>query len=221
MYKLAIFDLDGTLLNTIDDLADACNYALQSQGFPEHTADAYKQFVGNGAHNLILRAMPPAYRDTAATGKVEAVFHAQYADHAQDKTWPYPGIISALTALRVAEVRVAVLSNKPDTYTGKLVEQYFPGLADVVFGQRDGVPIKPDPTAVEEILHIMGCDPGDAVYIGDTGVDIQTGRAAGMDTIGVAWGFRTREELETNGASVIIDKTEDLIKIIVDNQITA
>lgn len=217
MHKLAIFDLDGTLLNTIDDLAVACNHALRTNGFAEHPHDAYKLFVGNGVHNLVLRALPEDERNTAATEQVEAVFNEYYSAHAQDHTRPYDGIPEALRAIRDAGVKIAVLSNKPDAYTGVLVKQYFPGLVDVAYGQREGVPIKPDPAAVYEIMNLLGFDARETVYIGDSGVDMQTGSNAGVKAIGVLWGFRTRNELETYGAAVLVDKPFDLVKNIVDN----
>lgn len=215
MSRLAIFDLDGTLLDTIDDLAVACNHALRRFGFPEHGREAYKLFVGNGTHNLILRALAPV-KDTASIAQVEAVFHAYYRDHAQDCTRPYDGIPEALAAVKAGGYRLAVLSNKPHAYVGELVEQYFPGLFDAAYGQREGVPIKPDPAAVLEIMAKLGFAAGDCVYIGDTAVDVETGKNAGLPTIGVLWGFRTRAELEKAGADVIVDKTTALAKILVD-----
>lgn len=215
MYRLAIFDMDGTLLDTIDDLAVATNQALRRFGFPEHERDAYKLFVGDGIHNLILRAIAPA-NDAASIVSVEAAFHAYYGEHAQDLTKPYDGIADALRAIHRAGVRLAVFSNKPHEYVGVLAEQYFPGLFDMAVGQREGVPVKPDPTAVREIMQRLGCAPEECIYIGDTGVDIRTGRGAGLATVGVLWGFRTKKELEDAGADVIIDKCSDLVQIIVD-----
>lgn len=217
MYQLAIFDLDGTLLDTVDDLANACNRALRLSGYPEHPRDAYKLFVGGGVKNLIYRALPPEVRDTAAIrDRVGAVFGDYYRNHAQDLTRPYDGAEEMLTRLRNAGVRVAVLSNKPDAYTGVLVEQYFPGVVDLAYGQREGVPIKPDPTAVYEIMGHFDVCKENCVYIGDSGSDMVTGRNAGLDTIGVLWGFRTKKELEESGAAYIVDKMEDLVKIILD-----
>lgn len=216
MYKLAIFDMDGTLLDTIDDLAVACNRALRLSGYPEHPREAYKLFVGSGAQKLILRALPPDVRDTAAIQRVAAAFHEYYSRHAQDLTKPYDGVAEVLAALKAAGVRIAVLSNKPDEYVGALSDRYFPGLVDVSYGQREGVPIKPDPAAVFEIMGLFGLRAEECVYIGDTGVDMRTGAGAGLTTVGVLWGFRTKRELEDNGAKVIIHNPSDLIKIIVD-----
>lgn len=215
MFKLAVFDMDGTLLDTVHDLASAGNYALCQSGLPVHDVDAYKYFAGNGAHNLVLRAMAPV-SDADSVTRVEAAFHAHYADHAEDHTKPYDGISQALAQLRQHGVRLAVLSNKPHAYTKELAEQYFPGLFDMVYGQRDGIPIKPDPAALLEILQLTGYSPKDCVYIGDTAVDIETGHNGGMSTIGVLWGFRTRNELEEAGADVIINKCADLVKVVVD-----
>lgn len=217
MYRLAVFDLDGTLLNTLDDLAAACNYALQSEGYPVHPHEAYKLFVGGGAYNLIKRILPSESNNAAVIEKVTAVFSAYYSDHAQDYTKPYPGVLEMLERIRAAGIAVAVLSNKPDRYTGVLVKEYFPGLVDIAYGQREGVPIKPDPTALFEIMKYCGCEKRDCVYIGDSGIDMQTGNSAGVYTIGVSWGFRTKEELEKDGAMLIVDKTSQLGDFIVDN----
>ena len=218
MYKLAIFDLDGTLLDTIEDLAVACNRALRLGGFDEHPCEAYKSFVGNGMHNLVTRALPPQHRDSGTVESTKARFSEYYGAHAQDATRPYDGIVEALTGLQRAGVKVAVLSNKPDRYTGILVERYFPGLVDLAYGQREGVPIKPDPTAVREIMGRFGYGPEECIYIGDSGTDMETGGNAGLDTIGVLWGFRTKSELESHGATITIDKAAGLLEIIVDNK---
>lgn len=217
MYKLAIFDLDGTLLNTIDDLAVAMNHALRLGGFPEHPVEAYCVFVGNGVRVLAERVLPPDSRSQEQVNGLIARFDAYYALHSQDCTRPYDGIPEALAALQAAGTQVAVLSNKVDGYVGQLVEQYFPGLVDVAVGQREGVPLKPDPAAVHEILRQMDCEKEDCIYIGDTGTDMDTGRSAGLTTIGVTWGFRTRQELESHDANYIIDKVSQLTEIIVDN----
>lgn len=215
MYKLAAFDMDGTLLDTVHDLAMAGNFALRSNDFPERAVDAYKYFAGNGVHNLILRALAPV-TDPDSVLRVEAAFRAYYAEHTQDYTRPYDGIPEALENLKRAGVRLAVLSNKPHEYTHELAEQYFPGVFDVALGQREGIPLKPDPAALREIMRRLNIAVEDGVYIGDTAVDVQTGHNAGLPTIGVLWGFRPKEELESAGADVIITKCSDLVKIIID-----
>jgi phosphoglycolate phosphatase len=216
-FDLAIFDLDGTLLNTIDDLATACNRALRLSGFPEHPVDAYKIFVGDGIHNMIMRALPPESRDDAAVReRVEASFDEYYKDHGQDFTGPYDGILELLAALQAEGVKVTVLSNKPHRFMPALMERYFPGVIDLAFGQRDNVPIKPDPAAVHEIISLMGIDHSRCVYIGDTGTDVDTAVNAELPPVGVLWGFRTKEELVSHGAKWIIDKPSELLKIVLD-----
>ncbi|MDR2933552.1 MAG: HAD family hydrolase [Oscillospiraceae bacterium] len=216
MSAFAIFDLDGTLLDTIDDLADACNYALKKQGFPVHPVNPYKYFVGTGVMNLIRQALPAGARVDETVLRVKEDYDAYYAAHAQDKTKPYPGIVRALETLQERGVKIGVLSNKPHIYTCSLTNFYFPGLVDVMFGQREGVPHKPDPAAVFDMMRIMDVQNDEGFYIGDTSTDMQTGKNAGLYTIGVLWGFRTRDELEKHGADSIVDNSDDLIKIIVD-----
>jgi phosphoglycolate phosphatase len=216
-YDLAIFDLDGTLLNTIDDLAAACNRALRLCGYPEHPVDAYKIFVGDGIHNMINQALPTEVRaDSAAQERAEAFFDEYYKDHGQDFTGPYEGILEMLAALKQADVKVAVLSNKPHRFMPALMERYFPGVIDLAFGQREDVPIKPDPTAVHEIIGLMGIDHSRCVYIGDTGTDMDTAVNAKLPPVGVLWGFRTKDELVSHGAKWIINKPMELLEIILD-----
>ncbi|MDL2234416.1 HAD-IA family hydrolase [Ruminococcaceae bacterium OttesenSCG-928-L11] len=214
--QYAIFDLDGTLLDTIADLADACNYALEQHGLPVHPVEPYCYFVGNGVYKLIERTVPENRRDEETLAQVKADFDAYYSLHARDKTRPYPGIPEMLRALHDAGVKIGVLSNKPDGYAKELVRDYFDDLVDVTFGQREGVPIKPDPTAVHEIEALLGVKGGSGFYIGDTATDMETGKAAKLYTIGVLWGFRTKEELESVNPEAIIHKAEDLVQIILD-----
>jgi phosphoglycolate phosphatase len=216
MKPFAVFDLDGTLLDTLEDLADACNTALAREGFPVHPVEPYRFFVGDGAANLIRRALPAENRDEETLAKVKAHFDAHYAAHSRDKTKPYPGIPEMLHALRQAGFALAVLSNKPDAYAGELVELYFPGLIDLTFGQREGVPLKPDPAALKEIMKLLAVQPQDGFYIGDTGTDMETGKRGNLCTIGVSWGFRTIDELLTAGADSIVNKAAQLPKIMLD-----
>ena len=214
--RFAIFDLDGTLLDTIEDLANACNYALEKNGFPPHPVEPYKIFVGKGVYNLVSRCLPEGKADPDTIERVKQDFDAYYTAHSQDCTHPYEGIPQALQTLKDAGVRIGVLSNKPNGYTKILIEEFFGGLADVVFGQRENVPIKPDPTSVHEIIDLMGCQNAKGFYLGDTSTDMQTGKNAGLYTIGVSWGFRTKEELLENGADVIVNKPEEFVRLILD-----
>ncbi|GHU79568.1 phosphoglycolate phosphatase [Clostridia bacterium] len=216
MSIFAVFDLDGTLLDTIVDLADACNYALKKQGFPVHPVNPYKYFVGMGVYNLIKKALPEEARSEEIIAAVKADYDSYYSVHSRDKTAPYSGIVEALAALRERGVRLAVLSNKPHEYIKPLTDLYFPGIFDISVGQRENVPTKPDPTAVFEIMESFGAKKDAGFYIGDTSTDMRTGKSAGLYTIGVLWGFRTKDELESHGADVIIAEPSELLKIIVD-----
>ena len=212
-YKLAIFDLDGTLLETLEDLHDSTNHALVSQGLPPRTLDEVRRFVGNGIHKLIERAVP----EGSSSETVEQVFEefkTWYAVHCNDKTRAYDGIKEMLLALRKAGVRTAVVSNKADFGVQTLCKTYFSGLLDVAVGQREGIRLKPAPDSVNEVLHLLEIRREDAVYIGDSDVDIDTARNAGMDCISVTWGFRRREFLLEHGAVILADKPENLEEII-------
>ena len=212
-YKLAIFDLDGTLLETLEDLHDSTNHALVSQGLPPRTLDEVRRFVGNGIHKLIERAVP----EGSSSETVEQVFEEfkkWYAVHCNDKTRAYDGIKEMLLALRKAGVRTAVVSNKADFGVQTLCKTYFSGLLDVAVGQREGIRLKPAPDSVNEVLRLLEIRREDAVYIGDSDVDIDTARNAGMDCISVTWGFRRREFLLEHGAVILADKPENLEEII-------
>lgn len=217
VYRLAVFDLDGTLLDTLDDLANACNYALRMEGLPEHPREAYKRFVGNGEHQLILRATAPV-NDAASIQRVEAAFHARYTAYPDKDTRPYPGVVKMLSCLRAQGVMTAVLSNKLDEHVQPLVQRYFPGLLTCAYGQRQGFPLKPDPQAALALLHELSVPVEDCVYVGDSSVDMQMGKRAGVYTVGVAWGFRTKDELVQSGADVVVDEIAALEKIILDNK---
>ena len=213
MKGLTIWDLDGTLLNTLDDLSAACNYALNTLGCPGHPTLAYRYFVGNGVHLLIKRALPEN-ADQETYKKALGLFTEYYHAHGTDHTAPYPGILETLKSLREADIGVTVFTNKPQPYVPPLFQEYFPGLIDFGVGARDGVPIKPDPTAVREILARFQVDAAHAVYLGDSGVDMQTGKNAGLYTIGVSWGFRTADELLAHGADAIVATPEEALSQI-------
>ena len=197
--QLAIFDLDGTLLDTLDDLADAVNWALEQEGLPQRTREEVRAFVGNGIRSLIERAVP-AGTAAAQTDRVFAAFKARYADHCADRTRPYPGIPELLAWLRAEGLRTAVVSNKADFAVQTLCRDYFPGLVDCAVGERAGIPKKPAPDSVLEVLRTLKIPKEQAIYIGDSEVDVVTARNAGMDGILVLWGFRDRQTLERAGA---------------------
>ena len=211
--RCAIFDLDGTLLDTVDDLANAVNDALREHGFPTHDREKYFYFVGNGARNLIRRSLP-ADVDEATYESVYACYTANYEARWNVCTKPYPGIPELIEKLRTDGIPMAVVSNKPDDRTKTAIYHYFPDTFDVVFGGRDNVPLKPNPAAVFEALELMGCKVEDAVYIGDTSVDIETGKSAGIFTVGVLWGFRKAEELSAAGADKLCKTAEELYETI-------
>ena len=210
-YKLAIFDLDGTVLDTLDDLADSVNAVLSENGYPIHSREAICSFVGNGMKNLIDRALPKGTA-TEEAARILTEFKAYYALHCADKTAPYAGICAMLAALRAAGVKTAVLSNKADYATQALCKRYFDGLFDVVAGEREneGIPKKPAPDAVFAIMQQCGVTHAQAVYIGDSDVDVKTAANAGVDAILVSWGFRTAAFLCESGARVIVDTPEEL-----------
>lgn len=214
-FKLILFDLDGTLLNTIADLAHSTNYALTQNGYPTHPIEAYRFFVGNGIHKLFERVLPENERTAEQIARMRAVFLSHYNVHNTDYTQPYDGIETLLQELQEQGYRLAVASNKYQLATEKLISRFFPGIAFIaVFGQRDGVPVKPDPTIVRDILRITQADPKETVYIGDSGVDMQTAANSGVTSIGVTWGFRPREELEKAGANHIAGSTNEILRII-------
>lgn len=215
MINTVIFDLDGTLLNTIDDLAMSCNATLKKYGFPEHPVAAYKYFVGNGMAKLVHRALP----ETGITPEFEASFLkefiAYYQNHQEDFTRPYDGIPELLENLINKGFRLAVASNKVDVSARELVKRYFPEISfSAVYGQRENIIPKPDPAIIKDILQDLHSSPEHAVMIGDSSVDMLTAKNAGIKSIGVLWGFRTREELLENGAGFIADEPSQIPEIL-------
>lgn len=212
-YKLAIFDLDGTILDTLEDLADAVNYALKEHGYPQRTIEEVRRFVGNGIRKLIERAVPTGLTDEEISG-VHQTFSAYYQEHCADKTRPYEGILPLLEHLREAGCLTAVVSNKADVAVQPLCQQYYEGLFDYAVGEREGIRRKPAPDAVQEVLRRLQIDAGEAVYIGDSEVDIQTAANAGLESIIVTWGFRDRAYLESQGGQRFVDRSEEIAEII-------
>ena len=213
--QLVIFDLDGTLLNTIGDLAVACNAVLALRGLPEHTYAEYCHFVGNGIMRLVERALPEPMRTPETVAAVRADFVKYYTEHIDAHTQPYAGIPELVAELGRRGVAMAVASNKFQAGTEKLIRLFFPGVAfAAVFGQRPDVPLKPDPAVVEEILTLTGVAREEVLYVGDSGVDIETAGAAGVRSAGVTWGFRDRQELVEAGARQIVDKPAELLGLL-------
>jgi len=209
-YELVIFDLDGTILNTLEDLGDALNHALAASGFPTRTMQEVRQFIGNGIRNLIRRGAPEGTED-AVIDRLHRDFTAYYNVHCADKTRPYGGILPVLAALREAGIRTAVVSNKPNEAVQVLCAKYFPGLFDMAVGERTGIRRKPAPDSVFAVLEELEIVKENAVYIGDSEVDIQTACNAGMDCISVDWGFRDDNCLRQAGAACIVAAPEQLL----------
>ena len=213
MKHAVIFDLDGTLLNTLGDLRAATNHALNVRGLAPRSMDEIRRFVGNGIRLLICRAMPEGTPDAEIDAALDD-FKAYYAAHIHDRTAPYDGIPQLLIALRKRGVKVAVLSNKIDSASQELIGYFFPGKTDVVFGEHVGVPRKPDPTSCRMVMQQLGVQPEQVLYVGDSGTDMQTAKNAGLYAVGVTWGFRSREVLTENGADVLVDHPEQILRIV-------
>lgn len=211
MKKLVIFDLDGTLLNTIADLALSTNYALNKLGYPTHEVETYNFMVGNGINKLFERALPEGEKTEENVLRIRKEFVPFYDMHNADESRPYPGIPELLSHLQDAGIQVAVASNKYQAATQKLIAHYFPTIKfTAVFGQRDGVNVKPDPTIVFDILKIANIEKNDVLYVGDSGVDMQTAANAGVTACGVTWGFRPRAELEEFNPAYIVDSAKEI-----------
>lgn len=213
-YQIAVFDLDGTLLDTLEDLYLATNSALESHSMPRRSRDEVRMFVGNGVEMLIRRAVPSC-TDEETTLAVLADFKTTYAAICEDHTRPYDGILDMLRALREKGIRVAVVSNKFDAATKQLCQKYFGDLVEVAIGERTGVRKKPAPDTVYEALKELGMTATGAVYIGDSDVDIQTARNCGMPCISVTWGLRDKDFLLQSGAEILVDTPERLLGVII------
>lgn len=212
-YKLAIFDMDGTILDTLEDLKNCLNYSLRHNGYPERSQDEVRRFLGNGIRKLVERGVPEN-TPIEQIDKVFADFQVYYKKHCTDLTKPYDGIPELIQQLREAGIHTAVVSNKIDFAVQDLVERFFNGLFDVAVGDREGIAKKPAPDSVFTVLNELHIEKKDAVYIGDSDVDIATAKNAGLDSIIVEWGFRDREFLEEKGAKVFAKKPEDILTLL-------
>ena len=208
-YKAVLFDMDGTLLDTLADMAAAVNHILSVHGYPLRTEEEVRAFVGNGARKLMERALPPDVTGDAFEALLEE-YRQWYEAHACVKTAPYPGVPAVLAALHRAGVRCAVVSNKPDGATRELAARFFPGLP--AFGQQDGIPAKPAPDMVYHALAELGVEASAAAYVGDSEVDVALARNAGLPLVAVSWGFRGREALEEAGAELVVDDAATLLE---------
>ena len=213
--KLAIFDLDGTLLDTIGDLAEACNYMLALRGLGSHTREEYAKMVGNGILNLVKRALPEELRTPEYVGAAREDFLAYYTANIDRYTVPYEGIREVLHTLQESGWEMAVASNKFDEGTKQLVASIFPEVDfKAIYGNREGFPLKPDKALLDIIMEECGASIETTTMIGDSGVDMQTAKNAGVRSVGCSWGFRSREELEEYGADHIIDRPIELLNIL-------
>lgn len=210
-YRLAAFDLDGTILNTLDDLAAATNHVLSENGLPLRSTEEVRSFVGNGIRKLIERAVPEGSPESL-TEQLYREFLPYYQAHCFDRTLPYPGIPEALQKLKEEGYLLAVLSNKADPAVQELCDRYFPALFDFSAGERPGVPKKPAPDALLSAIRELGVAPGETVYIGDSDVDIATAKNAGVPCISVYWGFRSLSFLKEHGAGATVGTPEELLK---------
>ena len=212
MYNTYIFDLDGTLLSTLGDLAASCNYALRANGMPERTLDEVRRFVGNGVKKLMERAIPDGL-DNPKFEKTYADFRQHYMQHNLDTTKPYDGIMELLAELDRQGKKMAVVSNKFYAATQELCRHFFGSLVPVAIGEREDIRKKPAPDTVFEAMRQLGVTADGNVYIGDSDVDIETAKNSGMPCISVLWGFRDREFLLEHGATTLVEKPEDILKV--------
>ena len=212
MKKLIVFDLDGTLINSLEDLADSANHVLIQHGFLIHPVDAYRYFVGDGVRKLIERILPQEERTDARIEQCRQEFVAYYKVHMEDKTSVYEGITELLAELKNRGLKIAVATNKVHVAVEPLMAKYFPNIRfDAMIGQREGVPVKPTPQIMFDILKETGCEPSEALHVGDTATDMQLAHNAGVESVGVLWGYRPLEELQEAGAEHIIRKPEELL----------
>lgn len=212
IFKAVIFDLDGTLLNTIDDLGDSMNHVLESHGYPTHSIEQYKLKVGKGLRNLVTVSLPEQSRNDRTIDLCLENMRETYGSRWDNKTVPYQGIPELLDSLSEKHIRMAILSNKAHEMTLKITDRLLGKWKfESVFGERQGIPRKPDPASAVETLNILNINPEEVIYLGDSGTDMLTAKSAGMYAVGALWGFRDEYELSSHGAMMLIRKPSDLL----------
>ncbi len=217
-YDTVVFDMDGTLLDTLEDLRDAVNYALRAHGMPERTTEEIRRFVGNGVRKLLVRSVPEGDKNPEFEA-VFQVFREYYAVHSNDKTHAYKGVTELLKKLRDAGYAVAIVSNKPDAAVKNLNQIYFDGIVETAIGEREGMDKKPAPDMVWKAIEELGKTKETAVYVGDSEVDIETARNAGLPCISVLWGFRERDFLAARGAQVFAEAPEEVWMLLEEGKL--
>jgi len=214
-YKAVIFDLDGTLLDTLEDLADAMNRTLEERGFPSHPVKAYRYFVGNGVAKIVSRTLPPDKQDKELRADCIKAFLEEYDRNWNRKTRPYDGVAELLDALTMKQIPMAIFTNKPHAFAELCVQEFLSRWKfKAVFGQRDGYPLKPDPAVPQGIAGMLNISPEQFLYLGDSDADMKTAVNAGMLPVGALWGFRSEEELRDAGAVELISRPADLLKLV-------
>lgn len=214
-FRAVIFDLDGTLLDTLEDIADAMNSVLEAHGYPSHETDAYRHFVSDGVNMLVKRVLPEERRDDETVARLVKAYREAYGIYWKLKTQPYEGVPEMLNMLTARQLKLAVLSNKPDNFTKMCVRELLSRWTfHIVLGHRDEIPPKPDATAALQIAEHFGISTGDVLFLGDSSVDMKTAVAADMYPVGALWGFRSRAELMGSGAKKVIERPQEVLSLL-------
>lgn len=216
MYKATIFDLDGTLLNALGDIEEACNYALVQNNLPVVETEKYKALLGRGRRKLIESLIPNENKNEETINEILSKFNSYYETHMMNKTIPYEGIIELLDELNKNNIVTAIVSNKPHEFTKVIANHYFGNKIKIVFGQRAGFDIKPNPDTLLEVINILNLAKNECIFIGDTEIDLMTAKNANIKSIGVLWGYRSLQKLESEGADYIVSTTDELKDIVIN-----
>ena len=218
MFTTVIFDLDGTLLNTVSDLAAAGNHSLSAMGFPQHPTETFRGMIGNGIPKLVSRMLPLANKGPATQELALSLFMKYYSEHSCDYTAPYAGIANLLHTLKINSVQLGILSNKSDSLVPPIVEHYFPNVFDACMGLPSHVPAKPDPSCALALLQLLNADAQHTLLVGDSDVDMETALRAGLTPCGVLWGMHCEERLRQSGAQYLVTHPDELLGIVLPNQ---